>query len=1150
MNKDRNKKSSTTGGLLLMAIAISALFIGRSDAIASKAALGSINGVTEQLQAQSITGVVVDARGEVVIGASILEKGTTNGTITDIDGKFSLNVKSGATLVVSYVGFKTQEIKATKSMKIVLVEDSELLQEIVVVGYGTQKKENLTGAVASVDVNKALSGRPIADTGRGLQGMTPGLSVVIPSGEVGSDPLIKIRGQIGSKEGGTSPLILLDNVEIPSIQMVNPDDIESISILKDAASASIYGAKGAFGVVLITTKKGAKTESCNVSYQGYVSWQNPFKRYNMAGVDALGYSVDAFERVGGTVSGAFWYVTRESYEKAKEWQKNYGGKVGAHDPMVYGRDWYVDANKRKLGLRTYDPYDYMVKEWAPANSHNLSVNGKSGKTIYNIGLGYIDQSGMMKTAKHDDFKRYNASVKISTEMNKYLTLRAGTIYSKRNKRYPYATSATTADPWLYLYRWGPIYPMTTEDGDPIRSSASETSAANTANEENNYTSINIGTTLSITDKWKVNFDYTYANEEYIKNLPGTRFTARNAWEAPVEKYDSSGKRIYVNSAGEQVDSQTENAMAAYELAYSTYTAAGSNPDHIYRKTSNAKRNTVNLNTTYDWKLNDANLFKFMLGMNYVAYDYEDSWSQITNLLDIANPQFTTANGTQTSGGSTDWNGQLGYFGRVNYSILDRYLFEANLRYDGTSKFPSSMQWRWFPSFSVGWRVNEEAWMNWSKPILNTLKLRGSWGSIGDQTVKNSLYVPTMEKTNTSWIINGAKLIKYGTPGAVASDITWQVISTLDLGLDVRLLNSELGFTFDWYQRDTKDMIVPYEGTTTTFGATSPKGNYGSLRTKGWEVSVDYNHRFSNGIGVNAMFTLSDAVTEVTEYGSGRSIDDWYNGMEYGEIWGYETDRLYQESDFSYDASGKLMPITNGGYVVYQLSDPKAAYQGKLQDSSNFKFGPGDVKFVDLNDDGQINPGKRTVEDHGDLKVIGNTTPRYEYGLRLGADYEGFDFSVFFQGVGKREIWGSGFLAIPGFNSSDGAMPQSIAGDYWREDRTDAFYPRAYNNLGSDTNNNMQKQSRYLLDMSYVRLKNITLGYTLPNHLTKKAWIQKARVYASLENFVTWDHLKGLPIDPEAISGYSMFNETKYNSGRTGVGTPTFKSASVGIQLNF
>ena len=357
------------------------------------------------------------------------------------------------------------------------------------------------------------------------------------------------------------------------------------------------------------------------------------------------------------------------------------------------------------------------------------------------------------------------------------------------------------------------------------------------------------------------------------------------------------------------------------------------------------------------------------------------------------------------------------------------------------------------------------------------------------------------------------------------------------------------------------MIVPQEGLPTTFGTGAPQGNFGSLRTHGFEIQVDYNHRFENGLGINLMATLSNAVSKITEYGSTKSIDSWYVGKTYGEIWGYETDRLFQAEDFVYDVDGNLIKVTvpneagTANYTIYQLADANTPIQGRLQ-SGNFLFMPGDVKFVDLNGDGYINPGNRLIEDadgkpdYGDLKIIGNSTPRFLYGFRADADYKGIDLSVFIQGVGKREVWGSGFLAIPGFNSADGAMPQAFAGDFWREDRTDAFYPRPYNLAGSSTTLNMQPQTRYLLNMAYLRLKNITLGYSLPSNLTRKVAIERVRVYVALENFITFDHLGTLPIDPEEITGYSMWNSSNYNLSRTGVGVPTFKSASVGLQVKF
>ncbi len=1101
-------------------------------------------------QSRVVSGTVITADNTPLPGVTVALKGKTSGTVTDSDGRFSINAESDDVLVFSFIGFETyeQQVGASSQISVTLHESIESLQEVVIVGYGEQKKTNLTGAVASVDT-EVLQSRPIADVGRGLQGTTPGLNIVVPHGEIGADPRIRIRGQFASIEGDAAPLILLDNVEIPSIQLVNPDDIESISVLKDAASASIYGAKAAFGVILITTKKGAKNEGVSVTYSGNLSFSNISKKMEMGGIDAMEYTMLAFERSGSTRAGAFWIVTREGFERAQQWQQDWAGVVGADDPMLYGRDWYVDVNNYKIGLRMYDPYDYMIDEWTPTNIHNVSVSGMSGKTQYNIGLGFLDQTGIIKPAKRDDFQRYNGSVQLSTEVNDWLKVNAGTIYSQRTKNYPYTTSSATVDPWLYLYRWAATYPMTTEDGDPIRSPYAEMQQANTASMETIYGSFNGGFTITPTKDWSIKFDYTHANDEYINTRPGTRYTARNSWGAALSKFDENGDRIYVNSAGEVVASTATGAMPAYELDYTTYTGSGSNPDHIERLARNSQRNTINLYSTYDLNLSGDQNFRFMVGMNRVGFSFEEHVSRVTQLIDYSNPQFDLATGVQTAGGNAFWDAQLGFFGRVNYNFREKYLFEANIRRDGSSKFPEHLRWRTFPSFSAGWRVNEEAWMDWSSNILDELKVRASWGSIGDQSVGNDLYVPTMGGSFSTWI-NSARVYEFGQPAAVSQSITWQDITTLDFGIDARVLNGALGVTFDWFRRDTEGMIVGQDGIPKTFGIGAPKSNLGSARTKGFELALDYAHQFDHGLRLSFVGTFADAVSTITKFGDTKDIDENYVGRTVGEIWGYETDRLYQAGDFIYDANDELVTVvTEGGVTINQLADENAATQAELQ-AGNFRFGPGDVKFVDLNGDGVINNGEGTIEDSGDLKIIGNSTPRFEYSFRVNAEFKGFDFGIFFQGIGKREIWGNGFLAIPGYNSADGATPQAIAGNFWREDRTDAFYPRPYNMANNNTTLNMQVQSRYLLDMSYLRIKNITLGYTLPQALSQKLHVEKLRVYTSLENFFTFDHLGDLPIDPEVISGNSLWHATNYNLGRTGIGVPTFKSASVGLQLSF
>lgn len=1161
MNEDCRKRGLSNKKILTV-VAISTLLLSSGNVIATQTTIDGSLRVTEQLQTQIVYGLVVDVNGEPVIGASVVEKGTTNGGITDINGKFTLNVKPGSTLQISFVGYQTQEIKATKTVKVVLKEDSELLSEVVVVGYGTQKKANLTGAVATVDVNKTLDSRPIADIGRGLQGSVPGVNITIPTGEIGSDPLIKIRGQIGSISGNNTPLILLDNVEIPSIQMVNPNDVQSISVLKDAASSSIYGSKAAFGVILITTKSGAQTDKFEVSYSNNFSWQDPAKSIEIGGIEALQYTLDAQINRGEPMpAGGFWRISPESLEKAIEWQKQYGGKVKWNDPVVYGRDWYYDG-KDKYGYRLYDAAKAMVRNWAPTMSHNLSVNGKSGKTSYNIGLGYLDQSGMSKTAKKDDFKRYNASVSVTSELNKYLTVRASSIYSDRNKRYP-GIGNTSADPWLYMYRWSPLFPMgVTEHGNPLKEPSYEMAASNTDNLQNKYYNVNLGFTLNITKNWDVKFDYTYDRQTSETNSSVTQYEAGATWYAPTA-WIENGSQVFVNEQGERVDT---GGMPAYRFPVEKYyNSSGPGASQVGYQNKSVDNNTFNIYTTYNLQLGaeKEHAFKFMVGMNRVTSKWSLHKGWKTNLIDLTNPQFPLASGDQFIEGDRNWEAQLGFFGRLNYSFEDRYFLEANIRRDGSSKFPKNLQWRWFPSFSAGWVFTNESFMKPVENILSFGKFRASWGSIGDQTVSNTLYKAILVDGQSSWLDgSGNKMPLYGTPSLVDSDISWQEIETLDFGVDLRFFKNKFGVTFDWYRRDTKNMIIEGESLPVTLGATAPKGNYGSLRTKGWELSADFTHRFSNGLGINVMASISDATTYITKGADyltpweDRKLGTTYStGRRYGDIYGFVTDRLFQKEDFVYGADGQIEKITviyNGtAHTTNKQSSQYPVYQVHYEDNNKLIFAPGDVKFVDLDGDGYITPGTGTNGNPGDQTVIGNSTPRYEYSFRLGADYKGIDFSIFFQGIGKRQIWGSGQLAIPGYNAKEGALPKTFTTDYWTEERTDAFYPRAWNLGGSNTGFSMQKQSRYLLDMSYLRIKNITLGYTFPENLLSKVYISKARLYMSLENFFTFDKLNGLPIDPEAISGYSMFrSDSNYNLGRTGMGTPVFKTLSCGVQLTF
>jgi TonB-linked SusC/RagA family outer membrane protein len=1111
-------------------------------------------------QERTITGIVTTGESTPLPGATVTVKGTSRSTLTDANGKYSISASTGQVLQFSYVGYTLQEVTvgADNYYPVALKPQSNVMEDIVVVGYGTQKKGNVTGAVSNVNM-KTLDSRPIADVGRGLQGLVPGLSVRVPSGEVGSDPLLRIRGFVGSIQGSSEPLVLVDNVEIPSIQMINPNDIESITVLKDAASASIYGAKAAFGVILITTKKGSRTEGLHLTYSTNVSVQTPWKDIDIAGVDGLQYTLDAHKNMKGSgPAGGFWRVNDASMAKIIEWQEKYGKTVKWNDPVVYGRDWIFDGTD-KFGYRIYDPVEAMVKKYAFSQNHNLSLNGKTNSTQYNVSFGYLGQEGMMKPAQHDDFTRYTANLGLTTKVSDRITIRGSALFSDRTKRYPNSTNASgfAADPWLYLYRWSRLFPTgVLENGEEMHDPYWDARNAHTATLGQRYNNLNVGTTIDIMRNWNIVADYTYDIRQEINNSSTPSITAREPWYTPVLWKDEDGNQIYVDDNGEIVQS---GGIPAYRFPLVNYVTK--EQSYIYNSNLQAQRHTVNAYSTYNYDLNSKNRFKFMLGTNIVASKWNMHWSKKTELINNNNPQYPFAVGTETTNGSANWDGQVGYFGRVNYAFNNKYLLEGNLRYDATSKFPSNLRWKWYPSFSAGWVVSNEDFMSGIANILSYTKLRGSWGSIGDQSVLNSLYIPTMEISKNNWLNSGGdQFFQIGTPNAVSEGITWQDIVTLDLGADLRFFRNKFGVVFDYYERQTKNMIIPGDALPATYGTFAPQGNYGNLLTKGWELALDFRHRTKGGLGINITANLSDAVTDITKAADwntpweDRLIDNTFTtGKRYGDIYGYVTDRLYQKEDFVYDANGNFVQeviVWQGtGKKTNKLAGNNPVYQTYFEDGNQvLLISPGDVKFVDVNGDGYITPGKGTFGDPGDRVVIGNVLPRYEYGMRIALDYRSFDISIIGQGVGKRSIWGAGQLAVPGFHVKDGGMPEAIASDYWREDRTDAFYPRAWNLSGANSGFVMVPQTRYLLNMAYFRIKNITMGYNLPSKLLDRAHLTQARLYLSLENILTFDKLRGLPIDPEAISGYSMLSGN-YNLGRTGTGNPTFKIASIGLNIS-
>ncbi len=1149
---------------LLFSLALG-LVVTTEASVAKVATYANLSAATAyssgRLIQNTVEGTVSDKDGPIadvnisVVGGTAIAK-------TDANGKFRIAASLGATLRISSVGYQSMDVKVTSgNLNVTLVVDDNSLDEVVVVGYGAQKKGHLTGAVTSVDVKKTFGNRPIPDVARGLQGAVPGLTVQVPSGEVGSDPIMKIRGQVGSVNGSNSPLILVDNVEIPSINYVNPNDIETITVLKDAASSSIYGSKAAFGVILITTKKGADSESANVTYSNNFVWQTPFKKIELAGIAGLEYTVDAHENMKQSgPAGGFWRVDRSSLEKIKEWQDKYGDVVGNDDPVLYGRDWYWDGSQ-KFGYRTYDAVDAMVKKFGFSQIHNLGLNGKSGNTSYNMGIGYLGQQGMMKPAPHDDYRRFTPTLSVNSKVNDYLLLRGSVRYADAMKRNPNSlnTDGFAADPWLYLYRWSNLFPIgVQENGQDIIDPAFSARKSNDEINANKFLNLNFGTTIDLTKNWNIVGDYSFQTENKSETSSVPFVQGKTTWYGVEVLKDANGQNVYVDENGIPTDN---GGILAYQFPMTDYTVKANT--NFYQYGFRTKRHTFNALSNYNLDLGEHQL-KFLVGTNIVAYTWVEQYSKRTNLINNDNPQFNFATGTETSGGGTNWDSQVGFFGRVNYAFKDKYLFEASLRRDATSKFPTHLKWRWYPSVSAGWVMSNENFMEKLNPVVSFAKLRASWGTIGDQSVSNSLYLPQMSIAKNSWLSSsGDQFFQLGTPGSVSSDITWQDIEHLNLGVDLRFFNNKLGLTAEWYQRYTRNMIVGGDVVPATFGTSAPIGNYGELRTRGWELAIDFKHKFDNGIGLFVNANVADAITFITKSADKNTVwadrllsTTYSTGRRYGDVYGFVTDRLFQKDDFVYDDNGNFVQtdiIYNGtSKRTNMLAGPNPVYQTYFEDGNQtMLISPGDIKFVDVNGDGYIDAGKSTNGDAGDRVVIGNITPRYDFGFRFGGDYKGFDVSIFLQGVGKRSIWGAGQLAVPGYYSKEGGMPLAIATDYWTEERTDAFYPRAWNLNGSNEGYVMRAQSKYMLDMAYLKIKNITIGYNVSSTVLNRIKLKNARFYVSLENFFTFDNLRGLPIDPETISGNSpLLSGGNYNLGRTGTGNPSFKSASMGLQIGF
>ena len=1019
-------------------------------------------------QDNACTGVVVDQNGETVIGASVVVKGTTNGTITGLDGDFSIpNVKKGDVIVVSYVGYMNSEIIwEGKPLKIALKEDSKTLDEVVVVGYATVKKANLTGAVSAVD-DKVLADRPIVNLGQGLQGTIPNLNITT-SGQPGKGSSFNVRGE--TSINGGSPLVLVDGVQMDP-NLINPQDVASVSVLKDAASASIYGARAAYGVILITTKSGRKNMPTQVSFDASVSFNSPTTRPEYMNSMEYAHWMNA---ANNTTSGRD-LLSQEEMEHIEAYFYDPVNNLPvfvAKDPSSwqYGN---CQAGKYAYCGNT-DWMKEMYKKTYPVQKYNVNINGGSDKATYYTSVGYMDQGSLMRYGD-EGFRKFNMVNNINYDINNWMHVSMKTSYI-RTELDGLAQDAVHGESWIGNDTQ-PLMPVKHPDGN-----------------------------------WSGQGNYT--NFAAVLDEMGSRKTTKNDFWNTLALKLTPLKGLTINM------DYTFNYYAehgkVHRKTFNEYGIDGkflqvfqhSRPNGVSESQANDTYNAFNLFGDYELTLG-KHYFKVMAGYNQETKHTRGFSASRDELISNDLPSMDAATGEKYVGNSDDsWATRSGFF-RVNYSFADRYLLEVNGRYDLSSKFPKDDRSVFSPSFSLGWKLSEESWFKQAtNGFFDELKIRASYGSLANQALDNGWYAYLSNYgTGTLGYIMGGKQPQYVLPGGLVSNtVTWEKVTQWDLGLDFVILQNRLKGTFDYYQRKTTDMLGPGRILPNILGMSEPLENAADMVTRGWELALTWNDQLDNGLHYSVGFNLSDTRAEITKYDNPtKSLSSpYYEGQIVGDIWGYESS-LFQSAD----------------------EIASAPDQSKL-DGGISKV-PGDIRFMDIDGNGVVDYGENTVDKPGDMKIIGNNKARYRYGFNISADWKGFDLGIFFQGVGKRD------LMLPyTFKWQYGSMwqvPTAVGNDYWREDNAEGWLPVARFN-GSQALG--QNQTRYLLDASYLRLKSLSFGYTLPVSLTKQWGIQKCRVYFTGENLLTFKHTPE-GFDPELDDPY------KY---------PQQKSLALGLNVVF
>lgn len=1000
------------------------LFLGTlfSGTISTATASGANSFATTQ-QAGICKGLVKDATGESVIGASVVVKGTTNGTITDFDGNFSLDgIKKGDVIVISYVGYQTQEIKWNGSpLNVILKEDSKTLSEVVVVGYGTQKKANLSGSVAMVD-SKELENRPIQNVSSGLQGLMPGVAITGTNGAPGQDAgKIRVRGIGTLNEAG--PYILVDGIETGTLSAVDPNDIESISVLKDAASAAIYGSKAANGVVLITTKRG-KTGQTKISYSGYLSFQN---------------ATNMIERIGSYEYASLLNQALEAEGMSKRFNDTELQKFkDGNDPLYPDTDWYDLAYKTGVQHR-----------------HNVNINGGSENVKYMASLGYLNQTGILPNAGREQF---NARTNLDMKINKRLSARMNLSFIKND--YSDASSAyyggssdqiirqlNLIAPWIVARyddgTWGTI-----SDGSPI---------------------------AWLDSGMKVNRDnYNFSGMAAVdyEIFDGLKLTLQGAYVNNLQNYNYFQKYIKYNENKESDPSQLDERFYKWDRT---------NYDALLNYNKNFGKHNI----------------KGLLGWHTEKYNYK---YQKAVRKKFPNNELTDMNAgdasTQSNEGYTAELAMISWFARINYDFAGKYLLEANIRADASSRFAEGHRWGYFPSFSGAWRISEEAFMESAKDSwLSGLKIRASWGQLGNQDAlsgSNNDYYPALNTYNldSKYAFGGSLNSGYYQRKYRLETISWEKASTWGVGVDFTLFN-KLNGSLDYYNRKTTgiimDVTVPKE-----FALDAYKDNVGSMRNSGIEINLSYN-------------------TKIGQVDFGIAGNFSYNKNEILDLGGGDPNKYLDATD-GYSQRNKVGEAMNSYYIYradgfFNSQEEADAYTAKYGNPFGKTFKAGDLRYVDTNKDGKL-----TADDR---EYCGSSDPKIIYGFNINAGWKGIDLSLMFNGAAGVKRLFDGYEVYGNF-SGDAAHPATIWRDAWTPDNHDASMPRIFYDTNSASSSRSVQSDFWLQDTSYLRLKNLQLGYTLPKGWLNSVGVENIRIYYSVENLLTFDKMK-INIDPESTS---------------------------------